>query len=374
MEEKVPVHIIDTTLRDGEQAPGVAFDKREKIALAMMLDQAHVDELEVGIPAMGPAAQDEIKAIASLTPDCLLTAWCRALKDDIDQSLPCNVTGVHISFPVSDIHLEAMGKTRRWVLDQLRELIPYALKRFSRVSVGAQDAFRADMAFLEQFVHSANLCGAHRVRIADTVGLARPSQVENMVHVLSKAAGKTALEFHGHNDLGMAAANTIAAIEAGAQAVSVTVNGLGERAGNAPLEQVVVAVGTLDSRFTGMDATRMNEICRYVAEIANRPIPAAQPITGQAVFTHESGIHCAGILRNPHTYQPFEPETVGRDRAQLVIGRHSGSGMIRHVLAKAGVRLEEGKTESLMAAVRMEALKKRSVLSPGELVRIYNTV
>ena len=374
MHTKIPVHIIDTTLRDGEQAPGVAFDRNEKIALVRLLDKAHVGELEVGIPAMGQAACEEIQAMAALNPHCVLSSWCRALREDIDLAAQCGTAGVHISFPVSGIHLEAMGKTMDWVLEQVRKLVPYALKRFHQVSVGAQDAFRADMEFLEQFVHLVNLCGAHRVRIADTVGLARPSQVEKTVHTLARVAGKMSLEFHGHNDLGMATANTIAAIEAGIHAVSVTVNGVGERAGNAPLEQVAVAIGTLDTRDSSVDIQALHKICRFVSRITGRAIPVDQPITGEGVFTHESGIHCAAILKNPNTYQPFSPEIVGRGKEQLVVGRHSGSGVIKHILAQAGISIDTAKTKPLMAAVRMEALKKRSVLSSNDLMRLYKTI
>ena len=209
---RMPVHIIDTTLRDGEQAPGVAFNTAEKLSILRLLDDAGVDELEVGIPAMGQAICRDIREMAALEPDCLLTSWCRAVEAAIELAAGCGTDGVHISFPVSPVILRAFGKTTDWVLRQLDALVPFALGQFRLVSVGAQDAFRASPGFLDRFVRSASACGAHRVRIADTVGLARPSQVAHMVQQLAPSAGATALEFHGHNDLGMATANTIAAI------------------------------------------------------------------------------------------------------------------------------------------------------------------
>jgi homocitrate synthase NifV len=209
------------------------------------------------------------------------------------------------------------------------------------------------------------------VRLADTVGLARPLQVVDMVRDLIPRAGLTALEFHGHNDLGMATANTIAAIEAGIQAVSVTVNGIGERAGNAPLEQVAVAVATLEHRNCSVDLRKLLPISQLVSRTTNRPIPVDQPITGEAVFRHESGIHCAGILKDPATYQPFSPEMLGREKAQLVAGRHSGTKVLKHLLAEAGVVFPKEKTGEFLMAVREEALRKQSALSSRDLMELY---
>ncbi len=371
---KTPFHIIDTTLRDGEQAPGVAFSRQEKITMVGLLDNAGVDELEVGIPSMGPPARDEIRALVAMKPNCLLTSWCRALQTDIDLARACGTGGVHISFPVSPILLRAMGKTQNWVLSRLADLIPSARKCFRMVSVGAQDAFRAVPDFLNAFVAAAAACGAHRVRIADTVGLARPSQVAGLVRELTGLMGSAGLEFHGHNDLGMATANTVAAIEAGIGAVSVTVNGIGERAGNAPLEQVVMAAKTIDCRNCQIDASRLMKICRFVAQITNRPIAVDRPITGKVAFSHESGIHCAALLKDPNTYQPFLPETIGRKGAQLLVGRHSGSTVLKHIMEQAGVILDAEKTKRLLAIIRIRSLKNRDSISPGELLRLYQQV
>lgn len=366
------VWIIDTTLRDGEQAPGVVFDRETKLTIARRLAGAGVDELEVGTPAMGKAVRAEIRALVNQPSDCLLTCWCRAMACDLSWAASCGTGGVHISFPLSPIHQQAMNKSEAWVLDRLETLVPQALENFRLVSVGAQDAFRARRDGLREFVARAAGCGVHRVRLADTVGLARPAQVAALLADLAPYAGSAVLEFHGHNDLGMATANTLAAIEAGATAVSVTVNGVGERAGNAALEQVAVAVHTLGLGGSGIDVGKLVELCRYVSGATRRPIPVDQPIAGKAVFCHESGIHGAGLLKDPQTYQPFHPEILGREKETLVVGRHSGLKTLQHVLSQAGVNLDPERAAEFLSAVRARALQTGALISPGELIKMYN--
>ncbi|MGD9007937.1 MAG: hypothetical protein PVG41_08455, partial [Desulfobacteraceae bacterium] len=225
-------YIIDTTLRDGEQAPGVCFSRESKLAIAENLDQAGIDELEVGVPAMGTLVQKDIRRIAALNLRCRLSVWCRAHPDDLAAALNCNVGGIHISLPVSPLQLSAVGKDTRWVLVQLENLVPQARLYFDHVSVGALDATRADRPFLKQFAEAAFSCGAERLRLADTVGIGTPGAIAELVSALVGGVPDMAFEFHGHNDLGLATANALAALENGAEAVSVTVNGLGERAGN----------------------------------------------------------------------------------------------------------------------------------------------
>ena len=176
--------IIDTTLRDGEQAPGVSFDRAAKLAIARALDQAGIDELEVGIPAMGPEVREDIRRIAGLGLRCRLSVWCRAREDDLEAAARCNVDGVHFSFPVSTIHLSALGKSSDWVLSRMDSLVQSAKARFDRVTVGAQDATRADKSFLIEFAARAHAAGVHRLRIADTVGIGRPGTVMDLVSSL----------------------------------------------------------------------------------------------------------------------------------------------------------------------------------------------
>lgn len=333
------IKIVDTTLRDGEQAPGVCFTLDNKIKIAEMLADAGVDELEAGIPVMGDQVQGDIRELVRLGLPCRLSSWCRAAAKDIAMARRCGTPSVHISFPVSSLHLKVLEKDETWVLKELERLVPMAHWDFENVTVGAQDATRADVAFLGTFLNLAADAGASRVRIADTVGLSTPMAIHDLVTGLSKIRPELELEFHAHNDLGMATANSISAIAAGVSALSVTVNGLGERSGNAPLEEVVQAMKLIKDHKNNVNAKSLMAICSYVAEASGRPIPPGKPVTGSDVFTHESGIHCAGLLKDELSYQPFTPESIGREGCRFVLGPHSGSKAIQYMLAQAGIEV-----------------------------------
>lgn len=341
------VWMIDTTLRDGEQAPGVSFDRPSKMAIARALDQAGIDELEVGIPIMGSRAREEIRHIAGLGLNCRLSVWCRAHTGDLAAAERCPVGGVHFSLPVSSIHIAALGKDRSWVLTQMEMLVGKARAAFDRVTVGAQDASRADEDFLIEFAGRAHAAGALRMRIADTVGIGRPSTVGRLIRRIGVAAPDLDLEFHGHNDMGMATANALSALECGARSVSVTVNGLGERAGNAALEQVVMALRMHPDLDCTMDAAALLPLSRLVARAAGRTIAPDQPVVGDRVFTHESGIHCHAMFNDARSYEPFTPQQAGHPDRRFVLGTHSGSTAIRNLLRQAGIRISAKQAQSL---------------------------
>jgi homocitrate synthase NifV len=341
------VWMIDTTLRDGEQAPGVSFARADKLAIARALDRAGIDELEAGTPATGTAVQEDIRRIAALGLGCRLSVWCRARPDDLAAAARCQVAGVHFSLPVSEIHLEALAKSRAWVLEQVVHLVGAAKGHFDRITMGVQDATRADPDFVLQLAALAKEAGVHRLRIADTVGIGRPGTVSALIHAVKKAVPDLDLEFHGHNDLGMATANALTALEAGAQAVSVTVNGLGERAGNTALEQVVMALYGHPSLSCPVDTAALLPLCRLVARASGQGITAAQPVVGGRVFTHESGIHCHAMLKDPRAYEPFAPRQAGHHGRRFVLGSHSGSAAIRHLLRQAGITVSAQQAQRL---------------------------
>lgn len=368
------VHMVDTTLRDGAQAPGVVFRPLEKIEIASGLAACGIDEIEAGIPAMGDLACREIRALARLDLPCLLSCWCRAVKGEVALAAGCNVPGVHISFPVSPILLDTFGKTREWVLDTLAQLVEYAGRYFDRVSVGAQDATRAETAFLHRFARTARDLGVHRLRLADTVGLASPSMVMDMVSDLRMAAPGLDLEFHAHNDLGMATANAVSAAQAGAAALSVTVNGIGERAGNAPLEETATALFGTGTFRGSIRLSVLNRLCTTVARFSNRPLPPDKPIVGTQVFSHESGVHCAGMMRDPRSYQLFDPALVGAPPSAFVAGSHSGSAGLVRVFRAIGISIDRATARTLVPMVRKQALAQSGPLDSGQLKQIYRMV
>ncbi|HLB12616.1 MAG TPA: homocitrate synthase, partial [Dehalococcoidia bacterium] len=298
----------DTTLRDGEQTAGVVFTNEEKIEIARMLSEIGVHQIEAGIPAMGGDEKEVIKAIVDLELPASILAWNRAVIHDLHHSIDCGVQAVAISISASDIHIQTkLQADRDWVLDSIKRSVDYAKKHNLYVSVNAEDASRAEPDFLIQFAQTAKDHGADRLRYCDTLGILDPFETYDRVKALIDEAN-IQVEMHTHNDFGMATANALAGLRAGATYVNVTVNGLGERAGNAALEEVVMALKYINGVDVGVQTNRLRGVAEYVAAASGRTVPIWKAIVGVNVFAHESGIHADGVIKNPKNYEVFPPE------------------------------------------------------------------
>lgn len=361
--------IIDSTLRDGEQAPGVAFTLGEKLRIADLLDSCGVKEVEVGTPAMGLDEQHTIRQIVRTGFKFDKLCWARAKESDIEDSAKTGASRINISFSVSGIQLSAMGKNTMWVMQQIRPLISFARRRFDFVAVGAQDASRANREFLDEFIAACVAEGVDRIRIADTVGILNPFSTAKLFSEITRKFPLTDFEFHGHNDLGMATANSVSAFLSGAQSVSATINGLGERAGNACLEEIAAAMKVCANINTGINLQEIQEICSYVAKVSSRKIHESKPITGKMVCCHESGIHCRSLIENKLSYQPFHAEEIGRT-TEMVIGRHSGISSIRQFYENQDINLTKPELEKALSKARILSLKHKRNLNQTELFEI----
>ncbi|QTN23276.1 homocitrate synthase [Rhizobacter sp. AJA081-3] len=362
--------INDTTLRDGEQTAGVAFTDDEKLAIARSLDAAGVPEMEIGIPAMGAREVELIREIAASVKHARTMVWARMTDTDLTAALRCDADIVHLSISVSDIQIERkLGRDRAWVLDTLRRFVDRAADAGASVSVGFEDASRADPDFLVRAAQLAQARGAVRVRYADTLGLLEPFTTHDRIGRLHREID-IGIEMHAHNDLGLATANTLAAVLAGATHASTTVNGLGERAGNAALEEVVMAARHLYGVDCGIDTMRLPRISQLVAQASGRPVAAGKSIVGAAVFTHESGIHVDGLLKDRGNYEAFQPEELGREHS-LVLGKHSGSHGVRDAYARLGMQLSAGQAQLLLDAIRSHVSATKRAPTDAELLRFY---
>ncbi|TGU72551.1 homocitrate synthase [Geomonas terrae] len=371
MVEEVKVRIGDTTLRDGEQTAGVVFSAREKIAIARHLDAMGVHELECGIPAMGEEERASIRALVDLGLSARLITWNRAVIPDIEASLACGVEAVDISLSVSDIMIEhKINKTREWVKEQLKRALDFAKAKGLYVCVGGEDASRADGDFLIELLSIARAHGADRFRFCDTLGVLEPFGMYEKVARLTAAVPELEIEVHTHNDLGLATANALAGVRGGARCISTTVNGLGERAGNAALEEVVMALKVACGIDVGIDTRRFRGVSRLVGRASNREVPAWKAVVGEKVFAHESGLHADGVLKDPRNYEVFAPEEVGLTR-HIVAGKHSGTNGIVESYRQIGIPISREEAQELMEKVRSTAQRIKGPLAPRDLLKLH---
>lgn len=367
---KGDIKIVDTTLRDGEQTAGVVFSNDEKRQIAHLLDEGGVYQIEAGVPAMEGDEKQAIKDIVKDDHRTSIMGWCRAVTDDIKDSIDCGVDAVCVSIPVSDVHIEKkLQKDRQWVHDNIRRAINFAKSNGLYVSCNAEDASRTRMEDLIAFTRVAKEAGADRLRFCDTVGILGPSQTAEKIATLIHEVGLP-IEVHTHNDFGMATANSIAGVKAGATFISTTVNGLGERAGNAALEEIVMALKYVENNPVPFDISKLKQLSELVAKASGREVSVSKPIVGKNIFTHEAGVQVDGLVKEPQTYEAFHPSEIGGER-QIVIGKHSGKKALQTKFKEFGIDLDKDLAEEILKTVREKAVEHKRPLFDKELMYIY---
>jgi len=356
------VTVFDTTLRDGEQTPGIAFAFEQKLEIARQLSDIGVHAIEAGFPASSKPEKETIAAIKKLGLEAKICGLARMTKADVDACLDCDVDIVHVFIPTSDIQrVHTINKTREEVLEISAEIIRYVRDHLGLCMFSAMDATRTDWDYLIRVFQTAADAGATIINVPDTVGVISPSGMKTLITRIAREID-CPIDVHCHNDFGLAVANTIAAVEAGASQVQVTVNGLGERAGNADLAQTVMIMESIYRIKTGIRKERLVETSRLVSRFSGINIPPTQPVVGENVFSHESGIHSHGVIKCTETFEPgiMTPEMVGH-RRRLTLGKHVGRHAVRQMLTDVHVSPSDSELDMIVEKVKAIANRGKRV-------------
>jgi methanogen homocitrate synthase len=365
------VEICDVTLRDGEQTPGVSFTCDEKKSIARVLDEVGVEVIEAGFPIVSAEEKKCVTEIAAMGLDARVCCLARARKEDAECAIDCDVDLVSIFIATSDLHIRnKYKKPREVVLQAALEIVEFIHDHGIEVRFAAEDASRTDRGFLKDVFRQGEDHGAHLLSFADTVGCLTPLEMYEVMGDLVSTV-RVPVCVHCHNDMGFAAANTITAAEAGAFQLHTTVNGIGERAGNAPLESVLVAL-RMKAGVERYDLTRLQALSKLVEKASNIPVARTQPVVGAHAFSHESGIHIAAILQDPETYEYFPPEMVGGER-KFILGKHTGSKALEHVTSALGFHLSREQICLVLERVKTEG-EHKMVVSPERLLEIIKDI
>jgi len=343
--------IYDSTLRDGEQMPGVHFTPEQKLAIASKLAELGVPQIEAGFPAVSDQEMRAVKEVAHLGLDSEVLCLARTTQSDIDIAADCDVDMVLLFVGTSDLHMRYKLKmSRDEVLKRAVTSVEYAKARGLKVSLSTEDTTRSDLGFIIDVYKECEAAGATRLGITDTLGCAGPEAVHYIVGKVREAV-RIPLSAHLHNDFGLATANSIAALTAGAEAIATTVGGMGERSGNVSLEQFAMVLKHLYKRDIGIKTEGLTDLVKMVFEAARIPVPANQPWVGPNAFSHESGIHVAAVLNCPMTYESVNPEEVGNKR-RLVLGKHSGTALVKSRLDERGVIATQEQICEIVRAIK----------------------
>lgn len=362
------VRIFDTTLRDGEQTPGVALSTADKVAIARVLDDLGVDSIEAGFPANSPGEFEAVKAIADAGLRAKICTLNRTVQADIDASIAADVDEIHVFIATSDIHLtHKLRMTREQVLEKAVTAIDYAKSHGYVVEFSSEDATRTDLDFLKTVHAKVQEAKVDRIDVADTVGTICPAAMRSLISHL-KEVTRVPIAVHCHNDFGLATANSLAAVEGGAEQVHVTVNGIGERAGNASLEEVVMGLRAFYGIVTNVDSTKLSHASKIVSRLTGVAVQPNKAIVGDNAFAHESGIHVHGILGDQSTYEAMTPDSVGKER-KIVVGKHTGVHSVENRLEGYGFALSKEQLGAITARVKRLAEGGKQV-DDAELVAL----
>lgn len=368
--EKIVVY--DSTLRDGEQMPGVHFSQAQKIAIARRLDEIGVHQIEAGYPAVSDEERNSVKAITELGLEADILCLARTVQGDIDAAADSGVDMVLLFVATSDLHMRYKLKmSREDVLRRAISSLEYAHARGLKASLSTEDSTRSSLEFMLEVYRESERAGAARLGITDTLGCAGPEAISYLVRKVREKT-RVPLSVHLHNDFGFAVVNSIAALNSGAEAISTTVGGLGERAGNVSLEQFVVALKHLYKRDIGIRTEGLTELTKLVFEAARLPVPPNQPWVGSNAFSHESGIHVAAVLNCPMTYECLDPEEVG-NRRHLILGKHSGTALVKSRLEERDVKASQDQICDVVRAIK-KAGEDHGRVSDEEFWRIVDEV
>ena len=361
------IEICDVTLRDGEQTPGVSFSCEEKVKIATKLDEIGIEVIEAGFPAVSQNEAQCVKTIANLGLDARICGFSRAREGDIQTAIDCDVEMVSIFIPTSELHVRLkFKKSREEVLEDSLKMIDYARDHGVLVRFAAEDASRTDLPFLKKVYRGAAEHGAVLLSFADTVGCLIPTEMQS---IMTELVSSVDVPFcaHCHNDMGCAVANTITAAQAGAFQLHTTVNGIGERAGNASLEEVLVAL-RMKGNIDRYDLSHLTGLSHMVEKFSGITLPKNKPVTGELAFSHESGIHIAAILEDPSSYEYFPPDMVGGER-HFILGKHTGKKALEHVMAGLGCECTDKQVCRVLDLVKDHSEQKCNI-TPDILRRL----
>jgi len=361
--ERLPEKITlwDETLRDGEQTPGVAFTPEEKLTIATLLDDMGVPLMDVGIPVVSKEEARGVKLIAGAGLDASIMAAARAVRKDVEACLDAGVDEIALFIACSDLHLKyKLNMTREQVKEAAVRETEFAKDHGLKVSFVTEDTFRADLDYVVELYNACIDAGATRAVICDTVGVMTPVGIRWFVEQVRPRFRTVQLSFHGHNDFGLAVANSLAAVEAGVEVPHTCVNGLGERSGNASFEELVMALEALYGYGTGIDVSRMYEVSRLVEKLSGIPVGVNKPVVGYNAFSHESGIHADGVIKHTATYEPIQPERIGRTR-QFIYGKHTGTTSVAEKLKSSGVEATKDQVQALVVFIKEFSESKSKV-------------